>query len=131
MQTNLQTLNDAGTRTEQLAHAMFELYAEHGEATETLLLREGYSRYELQTMGEAARAIAEKRRIRSEEGFSRTDEEWTDIAAAQACDLVDEQAIFAQLRNFGIPTIVLGRIWPELMRKLASSLAGRPLPVGA
>lgn len=129
--TTLTIVKDSAARTEQLADRMFELYAEAGEASETALLREGFSRYELTTLGPAAIQIAEKRRIRPSEGFTRTDEEWCAIAATEAAGLIDEQAIFAHLRRFGIPSPVLGKIWPRLMRKLAASLALRSIPVEA
>lgn len=128
---SLATLSAAKTRIEQLGLRMAELKAELGSADETMLIAEGFSRYELNTYADAAREIARQHERSVREGFTKTDEEWTDIAASQADGLVDHTLIFAQLRAFGIPSPVLGRIWPKLMRKLASSLAGRPMPVGA
>lgn len=128
MQTTLKSLTDVHARTEQLGAAMYELFANHGEATQTMLLREGFSLYELTTLGPAATQIAEQRRIRISEGFTRSDDEWVEVAMSAAPDLIDHQLIFDRLRHAGIPTGVLGRIWDKLLFRLAKSLAGRPYP---
>jgi hypothetical protein len=137
--SNLQSLNTANRRIDQLANKMVALHQEGHDVTETLLLAEGFSPFELSTYGVPARNLANQRFVRRinavglgqsnvSEGFTKTDEEWTDIGARHATGLVDHTLIFAQLRAFGIPSVVLGRIWPRLMKKLAIDIGTRPLP---
>jgi len=61
--TQLKIVTNADARIQQLANTMFELNVAGG-CTEGLLLAEGFSRFELETIGEPARQIANKRFVR-------------------------------------------------------------------
>lgn len=123
---------DADRLTRELAEAMIRLHTEHPEGcTEITLDREGFSAYEQQTLGPAARKLANGIFVkRIDETFARfTDEQLLEIALDRVGGLVDTGQIVVSLRgDLAFTHDSIARIWPKLMTKLATKLAITPIP---
>jgi hypothetical protein len=128
--TPLNTLSAAERRTRQLGDKMFEILAEHGECTETLLVLEGFSNYELEQYGPAARQHANSRFVKrvDGEGFTKTDDEIVAIAVEAGLGLVGDAQIATAALQRGLTPAQVARAWPKIMRKLAVQLATLPAP---
>lgn len=129
MPVTLKIVSDAEQRMRALADAMYAGYAEFGEFTETMGLRQGFSRFELETLGDGARALAEKRRIRvddSPEGFTWSDDDVIAIFDANCVGLTDIGDVVAVLRRRGVPLAAINRTWPRLSVKIATAIATMP-----
>lgn len=126
------TIQHADQRTRELADAMLRLNAED-TATETALLREGFSAAELRHHSPAATQIANHsfvRQVAEAAGRAplKTDDELLAIALDRVGGLVDEGQIVAALRGansghdpaFTCETIA--RLWPRLCAPLATPL---------
>jgi hypothetical protein len=129
----LNTLSAADRRTRQLGDKMFEILAEHGECTETLLALEGFSNYELEQYGPAARQHANSRFVRQDggEGFTRTDDEIVAIAVDAGMGLVGDAQIATAALDRGLTPAQIARTWPRIVRKLAIRLGDLPAPRAA
>ncbi len=121
------TIINADLRTRQLAEAMVKLNAEGG-CTEAALLREGFSRYELTQLAEAARAVANQIFVRIDEPVQPTDDELIEASASRALQLVDATRIRAQMKGIQITDDTMARIWPKVCAKLAHHVALLPIP---
>lgn len=124
------TIINADLRTRQLAEAMVRLNAE-GEATEAALLREGFSRYELQHLAEAARGVANTIFVRVEqEPPPPSDEDLIELSfrRAVARQSIDPLQLRTIMRGIYITDDVAARIWPKLCARLARHVALMPIP---
>ncbi len=128
--TPLKTLSAADRRIQQLGDTMFELLADHGECTDVLLLNEGFSPYELDTYGRAARQYANTRFVKRTdgEGFTKTDDEIVAIAVDAGMGLVGDAQIATAALARGLTPQQVARTWPKILRKLAVRLATLPAP---
>lgn len=126
---------DADRRTRQLAEAMLRLNAEDPDGcTEVTLDREGFSAHEQQTLGPTARRLANLGFVkRVDEGLPEfTDEDLIAIALDKVAGLIDLGLIVSTLRadrRFSLRTI--DRLWPELRKGIAASIATAPIPGAA
>lgn len=133
----LSTIKTATRRTEALGETMYRLYAEWyrlyaecGEATETALLREGFSAFELHTLGPTAYQLAEQKRIRRTDrhGFTKTDEEIVAIAVDAGLGLVGDAATFSAMLQKGLTAAQIERNWTTITRRLGISIGTLPMP---
>lgn len=123
------TIQTADARTRELAEAMVRLNAE-GEATRSALRREGFSDFELDTLSDAARSIADRMFVRQdavETPRGPTDDELL-TTATQAIPSIDAHRIAQKLYGAGMTHDHLARVWPKLMTRLAGALARSPIP---
>ena len=120
------TLVAADARTRDLAQAMVRLNAE-GECTEAALLREGFSKFELEHLAPAARGIADGIFVRHDEAPKPTDAELLAIAIESVPALTDGSALARALRGKLTPD-QLARTWPKFCTTLAARIARLPVP---
>jgi hypothetical protein len=125
-------------RTRDLAAAMLRLNAEAqdtGGCTDALLLAEGFSLHELETLAPAARQLANQgfvRQVADDPIPRKTDDELLAIALDRCGGLVDVGQIVAKLRGeLSFTHDSLARIWPRLAVKLAKRVATTPIPDAA
>lgn len=125
--------SDRDKRIRQLADCMFELHADGAVVTDTLLIGEGFSAFELATLGPAAKSLANDRFVRriEREGFTRTDDEWVSLAAGAAVGSIGDAQVTTAMLGAGIPPHIIDRLWPKIMRKVGMALGTSPKPVAA
>lgn len=123
------TLVAADARTRDLAQAMVRLNAE-GECTEAALLREGFSKFELEHLAPAARGIADGIFVRHDEAPKPTDEDLLAIALESVPTLTNGTALARALRARLTPD-QLARTWPKFCTTLAARIAKLPVPAAA
>ncbi|MFA5897911.1 MAG: hypothetical protein WC829_02240 [Hyphomicrobium sp.] len=126
------TLVTADARTRELAASMLRLNAE-GSCTETLLLREGFSRHELIHLCVAATQIANQGFVRqvaegAQQAPLKTDDELLAIAFDRCGGLVNIGDIVARLRGAQFTHDTIARLWPKLCARLARQVALLPIP---
>ena len=126
---------DADRRTRQLADAMLRLNAEDPDGcTEITLDREGFSPYEQQTLGPAARKLADGLFVRhlTADLPEFTDDELIAIALDKVAGLVDIGQIHATLRaDWRFSNATIARIWTVLRTRIAANIARSPIPVSS
>lgn len=122
------TVQHADRRTRELADAYLRLYAETGEATESALLREGFSRAELVHHGDAAKALADARFVRSEEAPAPPTDQELLATALGAVEMATAERLARQCYAAGMTHDQLARIWPKLVVKLAAWTTAMPIP---
>lgn len=128
---SLATLTAADRRIQALGRTMLELEQSAGAATTPLLLAEGYSRHELDSLGEAARQWADQlkaERRGAGEGFTKTDDEIVSIAVDAAHGLVGDAQIAGAALGCGLTPAQIARCWKAIVIKLASDVARLPQP---
>lgn len=117
----LTTLENADRRTRELGRSMFNLNAS-GTCTDVLLMAEGFSRHELDTLGPAARQVANELYIRRDDAIAARAEQ--PLAEKMAKVIIRqvgaEETAVAALQKAGFPG-------PEIAAHIdeANRLAGR------
>jgi len=120
------TIVTADARTRELAEAMVRLNAE-GECTEAALLREGFSRFELEHLASAARGLADGIFVRHDTAPQPTDADLLAIALEAVPALTTGTALARALRGKLTPD-QLARTWPKFCTTLAARIAKLPIP---
>lgn len=120
------TIVTADARTRELAQAMVRLNAE-GECTEAALLREGFSRFELEHLAAAARGLADGIFVRHDETPRPTDADLLAIALEAVPSVSNGSDLARALRGKLTPD-QLARTWPKFCTTLAARIAKLPIP---